>query len=140
MAEETAEETVEAGSRSQMWKHEDAFDWLVSEGHLTEDASGPEIIAAFAARRNEYRRTDRYKALVESHAAEAEEARQRRAEEREAAKAAREAEKAAKAEEKAKAEEAKAAKESGEKPAAKKATSRRRKTTKSDDGDSPFDD
>lgn len=147
---ETEETEAEAVSRSQMWKHEDIYEWLTEEGEIDSESSGPEIIAAFAARRNAYRKTQRYIDLVESHAKEAEEAKAARAEARETAKAEREAAKAAAAEEKAKAKaEAEAAGEDDEakttakKTAAKKTPAKRtaaRKTTKAASTDeSPFE-
>lgn len=110
-------ETTEAEARelrSQMFKHEDIFEWLIEKGLVTEDSTGPEIIAAFAARRNEYRRTSRYQALVAAHndgkadrdaAALAERAAAKAAKEAlaEVTKAERDAEKAAKATAKAEA-------------------------------------
>lgn len=140
MAEDTeVEETEDASvARSHMWKHEDIYEWLIEEGAITEDSSGPEVIAAFAAKRNAYRKTERYEALVEEHKAKADEERAARAEAREAAKAEREAAKAAKEAEKAEAEEAKA---EGKKAPAKKAPAKRpaRKRPAKDEGDSPFD-
>lgn len=146
MAEtEAVEETTEeSGPRSQMWKHEAMVTWLESENDVDlSEASAAEVIALAFAQRVPWRKSDTYRNLVESHAAEADAAREAKAAEREAAKVAREEEKAAKAAAKAEADAAKAAaKESGEaeKPAPKKRASRSRaKATKADDGDSVFD-
>lgn len=114
-----SDETSRGGNTSQMYKHEDVYEWLLEEGIITPKSTGPEIIAAFAARRNDYRKTDRYEQLIESHKAEQEAAaeaeRERKAAEREARAAEREKEAA---EKKAKAE--KAADKGKEKPTAKK--------------------
>jgi hypothetical protein len=127
-------DTEERTSRSQMVKHEDAYNWLVEQGHINAKSSGPEVIAAFAARRNEYRRTDRYRNLVDGIASSREAQAAERAQAREAAKA----EKAAAAE-KAKADKAAAAKAKPAKTAAKatKATAKASKASASDDN--PFE-
>jgi hypothetical protein len=92
-------ETATRGRGSQMWKHQDAVNWLTEQGHINPQSSQAEVIAAFAARRNEYRRTDRYRSLVDNHAetagAEREAAKAAKAAERQAAKEAKAAEKAA---------------------------------------------
>ena len=95
----TATEETETVSRSQMWKHEDFVEWATAEGILTPKMSQAETIAGFAANRNAYRKTPRYRSLVESHREDA-------ASEKEAAAEARKAERAAKAEAAAKAEKA----------------------------------
>lgn len=113
---DTTETEEERASRSQMWKHEDIFQWLIDEGKLTPTSSGPEVIAAFAANRNAYRKTDRYAALVASHAESS-------VAEREQAKVAREAEKAERAAARAAAKAEKdAAKEAAAKAKAEAAT------------------
>lgn len=118
-ASTTTETEAERVSRSQMYKHEDIFAWMVEQGHLAADASPPQVIAAFAAHRNAYRKTERYATLVASHAETAKaaeaEARAAREAEKQAKSEAREAERAAK--EAAKAEAAKAAEKPAEKPA-----------------------
>lgn len=100
---EAAEET---GLRSQMWKHEDLAGYLTEEGLIDAESSQAEVIAAAFAKRNEYRRSDRYTELVEEHRAEAEQAKEAKAAARAKAKAEREA---AAAEAKAEKEAAKAA-------------------------------
>lgn len=141
MSEE--QEQAERESRSQMYKHEDIFEWLKEEGALTDESTGPEIIAAFAANRNRYRKTERYANLVRTYNdgaearaeearaakeaakaakdAEREQAKAAKAAEKEAAKAEREAAAKAKAEEKAAKESAKTEPVKAEKPAAKAA-------------------
>lgn len=92
------------GRGSQMWKHEDIVEWLTDEGKITPKSSQAEVIAAFAANRNAYRRTERYHTLVEGHGATLE--------------AERAAAKEAKAAERAQAREAKAAEKAAAKAAA----------------------
>ena len=125
-------ETEETTNRSQMWKHEDFVEWATEEGLITPKSSQAEVVAAFAANRNDYRKTDRYRDLVESHkesAAEAAAARKAAAaEKRAAAKAEKEAA-AAKAEKEAAAAKAEKA------PA--KATSKTSKAKATDEN--PFD-
>lgn len=106
---EEVEQEEEAVSRSQMWKHEDIVAWLTEEGVIDADSSQAEVVAAFAANRNTYRKTDRYRNLVESHKGSAEEEKAARAVEREAAKAERAAEREAAKVAKAEAAAAKAA-------------------------------
>lgn len=109
MAEEAVE--TETTSRSQMYKHEDAAAWLTEQGLIDADSTQGEVIAAFAANRNAYRRTDRYRALVE--AGDPSKAEQAAA--KEAAKAEKEAAKAVKAQEREEAKAAKAAVKEAEK-------------------------
>ena len=125
MATET-EETTEL--RSQMWKHEDFVEWATEEGYLTSKMSQAQTIAVFAAKRNEYRRTDRYRSMVESHREDAAEAKAEAA----AARKAANAEKKAAAEKAAPKEKAAPAK-----AAAKKTTAAKRggKSTE----ENPFD-
>lgn len=138
-------DTEETVSRSQMWKHEDAYEWLLSEGLISKTSTGPEIIAAFAANRNAYRKTDRYRSLVESHAdviaSEREQAKAERAEKRAAEKAERDAERAAAKEAKAaEREAAKASKAAAPAKKAAKATKATKATKKAaaTKGDDPF--
>lgn len=126
MARKQAEEEVEAegGLRSQMWKHEAFVEWLGEAYNVDLDTlSAAEVIAWFAAKRNEWRKTPGYRGLVNSHKAEAAEAAAERAAARKAAaaekKAAAPAKKATKAT--AKAAPAKATKATKKAPA-KKAT------------------
>lgn len=132
-------DTEETTSRSQMWKHEDFVEWATEEGLITSKSSQAEVVAAFAANRNAYRKTERYTDLVESHKAELAEAKEARKAERAAAAAERKAEReAAKAE---KAEKAKATKKApAKKAAAKKTTSKRRGKASADTDENPFDD
>jgi hypothetical protein len=134
---ETAEETA---SRSQMWKHEDFVEWATEEGKLDPSASQAETIAVFAANRNAYRATERYRDLVESHKAEASEAAAARKEAREAERAekaaAKEAEKAEKAAAKEKAETTEKA---PAKAAAKKVAASTKKAAAKAAADNPFD-
>lgn len=111
MPDTTEETETERTSRSQMFKHEDIVGFLTDEGLITPQSSQAEVIAAFAANRNRYRRTDRYRNLVETH-------RSAGAEAVEARKAERAAAKAAKAEERAAAKEAKATEAAAAKAAA----------------------
>jgi hypothetical protein len=126
MADEV-EEVEGTGLRSQMWKHEAMVEWLseVKEYGDLSEWSPAEVIAIAFAHRNEWRRTDTYRNLVESHAAEAEEARAAKAAAREEEKAAKAAEReAAKAEKEAAKAAAAEGKETAKatKPAAGKAT------------------
>lgn len=147
MAEtETEQERV---SRSQMYKHEDVVGWLTDEGFITPQSTQAEVIAAFAAQRNAYRRTERYATLVATHAEEGkaakaeataarEAAKAERAEARAAAKAEKEAAKAAAEAEKAAAAEAAPA----EKPAKATRASKRAAAKAADAGEgdeNPFD-
>ena len=111
------EEEVETTSRSQMWKHEDFVEWATEEGILSKGMSQAEVIAGFAANRNAYRRTDRYRSLVESHREDAAEAKAEAAAARKAAAAEKKAAEAEKAPAKATAKKAAAP--------AKKTTARR---------------
>jgi hypothetical protein len=83
-----------------MWKHQDAVNWLTDQGLITPKSSHAEVIAAFAANRNRYRKSEQYLGLVGSHAetaaAEKAAAKEARAAERAAAKAAADAAKPAK--------------------------------------------
>lgn len=127
-------ETVERANRSQMYKHEDVVGWLTDEGHISPNSTQAEVIAAFAANRNAYRKTDRYRNLVQSHASESQAASEARKAEREAAKEAKAAERAA-------AKEAKAAKEAAtpaEPPTPAKATRKSRKAAAETTEDNPF--
>lgn len=116
-AETTTEETAEeAASRSQMEKHEAFVEWYDSTyGGSLADLSPAEVIAAFAAKRNEFRRSEGYLSQWGPEAREARKA--ERAAEREAKAAERAAAKAEK--EKAKAEKAKAAEKATKKAPAK---------------------
>lgn len=144
MPTETAEETA---SRSQMWKHEDAVAWLTEEGLINAKSSQAEVVAAFAANRNRYRRTERYQNLENPNTAAREAAKAAKAQEREAKAAERAAAKEAKAKEKAAAAEAKAAETAAAKAAkaeptkapakAAKAT-KATKATKASAADNPF--
>lgn len=140
--EEVVEE--EAGLRSQMWKHEAMVDWInANDGVDLEQENAATIIAYAFARRNQWRRSEEYLALVEDHKAEAIAEAQARAEAREAERAAREAEKAAEAE----AEEKSAKPAKATKATAPKATKTPAKATKATKaaktkvaaGDSPFE-
>jgi hypothetical protein len=125
-------ETETKTSRSQLWKHQDAVNWLTEQGHITPKSSQAEVVAAFAANRNAYRKTDQYRTLVDGRA-------ETTAAEKAAASAAKAATKAA-----AKAAEAKApkaaAKETTKAPtkAATKAASKA-SSKASSKADSPFD-
>ena len=124
-------------SRSQMHKHEDLVDYLTSEGHINPKSTQAEVIAAAFANRNEYRSTDRYRNLVDTHRASAEQAKAQRAAEREAAKA----QKAAEAEA-AKTAEPKATKAAASKAApakAAKAPAKAAKKAPATKGDNPFE-
>lgn len=118
-------ETEETPMRSQMWKHEDFVEWATEEGYLDPKADQASTIAVFAAKRNEYRKTDRYRDLVESHREEAAEAKAAAAKERKEKAAA------------AKAEKAETKKAPAKKTAAKKTTARKRKA--STEEENPFD-
>lgn len=121
------EETEETPMRSQMWKHEDFVEWATEEEYLDPKADQATTIAVFAAKRNEYRRTERYRDLVEEHRESAAEAKQAAAAERKAKKEA----------EKAKEKPAAAKKAPAKKTAAKKTTSKRRGAAASEEN--PFD-
>lgn len=121
------ETTEETPLRSQMWKHEDFVEWASEDGYLDSDAEQAMTIAVFAAKRNEYRKTSRYRDLVESHREEAEEAKKTAAAER---KAKRDAEKAA---------EAKTAKAPAKATKATKSTTRRGKSVNTTAEENPFD-
>lgn len=108
-------DTETAVSRSQMFKHVDFVEWATEQGLLNPKMGQAETIAVFAANRNAYRATDRYRALAdagdpqkaardaeraaakEAKAKERAEAQAAKAAEREAAKATKAAAKAAKA-------------------------------------------
>ena len=117
-------ETQETALRSQMWKHEDFVEWATEEGILDVDDDQPTTIAIFAAKRNLYRATDRYRTMVEDH--------------RESA-ATEKAEAAA--ERKAKTAEAKAAeaKAPAKKATAKKAPAKRKGRAAPAEEENPFD-
>ena len=130
-----ATEGESAGLRSQMWKHEDIVEWLTELGIIDERSTQAEVIAAFAAKRNEYRRTDRYRALVDNHAEALSAEREERAAERAAAKEAKAAERAA-------AKEAKAAEasesEAPKKASPKKASAKKAAVNPTTGGEDPF--
>jgi hypothetical protein len=127
----TATETeAERVSRSQMWKHEDFVEWATEEGLLSPKATQAQTISVFAANRNAYRRTDRYRSMVDSH-------RETAAETRAAAQAEAKAAREAKAAEKATAEKAPAKKAAAPAKAAAKKTTSRSKAAASEDN--PFD-
>lgn len=75
-----------------MWKHQDAVNWLTSEGLITPKSTQAEVIAAFAANRNRYRKTEQYQTLVGSHAETTSAAKEAAKAERAAARAASKAE------------------------------------------------
>jgi hypothetical protein len=140
--QETEEERA---SRSQMYKHEDIVAWLTEEGKLTAESTQAETIAAFAANRNAYRKTDRYRQLVASHAESTEAQRAEAQAAREAAKAekaaARQAEKEAKEAARAAAEAEK--EKAGAEPAPAKAKRASKKSAAAaepttEEGDDPF--
>jgi len=138
-----ATEGESAGLRSQMWKHEDIVEWLTELGIIDERSTQAEVIAAFAAKRNEYRRTDRYRALVDNHAAERAAAKEAKAAERAAAKEAKAAERAAakeaKAAERAAAKEAEASEsEAPKKASPKKASAKKAAVNPTTGGEDPF--
>lgn len=132
-------DTEETASRSQMWKHEDFVEWATEEGLLTAKSSQAETIAVFAANRNAYRKTARYRDMVEAHKGEAQEAAAARKAERAAAAAERKAAKEAAAKEKAAKAEKAPAKAPAKKAAAKATTKARSKATAASD-ENPFDD
>jgi hypothetical protein len=134
-------------TRSQTYKHNDLVAWLTENGHITPDSSQVEVVAAAFARRNEYRATDRYRALAEAgdpeKAAKAEAAAAAKAEakvQKDAERAAVKAEKEA-AREAAKAEKAAKAQKEAAPAAPAKATKTSKKASKAtaDSGDEdPF--
>jgi hypothetical protein len=97
MTDTEIEVEEEAASRSQMEKHEAFVEWYGSEyGVDLNECSAPDIIAAFAAKRNEFRRSEGY---LEQWGPEAREAaKAERLAAKEAAKVARAEAKAAKEE------------------------------------------
>jgi len=135
-----ATEGESAGLRSQMWKHEDIPEWLTELGIIDERSTQAEVIAAFAAKRNEYRRTDRYRALVDNHAEALSAEREERAAERAAAKEAKAAERAAAKEAKAaEASESEAPKKASPKKASpKKASAKKAAVNPTTGGEDPF--
>lgn len=134
--QEMADTETVTVSRSQMWKHQDAVNWLTEQGLITPKSTQAETIAAFAANRNAYRKTAQYRSLVsgraESTQAEKEAAKAVKAQAREAAKATKAAEKAAAAPKPTKA----ATKAAPAKAATKAASKATKAASKSD---SPFD-
>lgn len=122
---------TELGAKSQRWKHEGQLDWMAEVYEYDYDDMTPlDIVTAFALHRVEWRHSDTYDELVESHREEVAGAKETRRQEREAAKAEKaEAEtngkgkaKASKA--KGKAAPAAAKKASGAKKTAAKATAK----------------
>ena len=132
---EEAEETTEL--RSQMYKHELFVEWMEEEyGVDLEKEAAATVIAWFAAKRNEFRKSATYEAGVEEHKKEAEAERKRKAAER------AEREKAAKAAEgdgksKAKGKSTKAAKST--KKTAKRASRSKAKSEDESTDENPFD-
>jgi hypothetical protein len=120
-------EVEETPMRSQMWKHEDFVEWATEEGLLGSDADQATTIAVFAANRNKYRATSRYRDLVESHREEAETAKKEAAAARKAKAAAEKAEKPV------------AKKAAAKKTVAKKTTARTGSKAKASAEDNPFD-
>ena len=125
----TATETeAEKVSRSQMWKHEDFVSWAQGEGLLPSNASQAQTISVFAANRNAYRRTDRYRNMVDSHREDASTAKAEAAEARKAERAAKAAEAAAE----------KPATKAAAKPAAAPAKATRKAKGTASTEDNPF--
>lgn len=140
MADE--ETTEEGGLRSQMWKHTAMVDFINERDGVTlDELSAADIIAYAFARRVEWRQSDTYRELVESHKATAQEEKAAKAEARAAAAAAKKAEqeaaKAAKAEAAEKAPAAAKATKATKTPA--KATKATKATKKAAGGESPFE-
>lgn len=82
MAAKKQTQEEEAASRSQMWRHELFVEWAQSEGVNLESQSAVDVIAYFAANRNNFRATDLYRNGVEEHRGEAEAQKAARAEAR----------------------------------------------------------
>lgn len=127
-----AEVEDEGGLRSQVWRHEAFVEWCNEQYDLNLDSlSAAEIIAWFAAKRNEFRKTDFYTETVAEHAAQVEAEKEAKAEARAAAKA----EKGDKPAKKASAKKATAKKATKATKTVKKAV---KKASKASD-DNPFD-
>lgn len=136
------EETQGSGLRSRMYLHEGFVQWYLDEYDIDlEEASAAEVIAHFAARRNEFRKSEFYVNMIAEHVEAQEAEKAERAQAREAAKAERAAAKAAEKEAKAAAKAAKDAEESEAAPKATKATKAKKagKAKKASSGDAdPF--
>lgn len=137
-----AETETEKVSRSQVWKHQDFVEWATEEGLLDAKAGQAETIAVFAANRNAYRKTERYRTLVDSHKEEATAAaaeRKEAAAKARAEKAAeREAAKAEKAAAKETAKEAETTKAPAKAAAPAKKTAAKKAAAKASE-ENPFD-
>jgi colicin import membrane protein len=150
MSDTETTEVPATGPKSQHWKHAAMVEWLQRTKGMPSGADAPTVIAFAFAHRVEWRRSDEYTNLVESHNAGAAERQAAERQAREADKAARAEEraqaKAAKDAEKAAAEAAKAAapaKEAAPVKATKKATKKAAAAEATDEGtetEDPFGD
>lgn len=133
MARKAQEAAEESELRSQMYKHELFVEWAGENGVDLNSKSAAEVIAYFAAKRNDFRKSDTYLNGVEAHKGEAE-----------AAKAERAAMRAANAKEAKPAKAAKATKAAKKAPAKKAAPAKAtrkgaRAAAAAASDDSPFD-